>query len=568
MLEELNVHNYALIERASVFFTPGLNVLTGETGAGKSILVGALGLLFGLKGDIKTIRSGCDEAVVSGVVNLDTNSEALKWLKEREILPEDNRIIIRRILKKKTGRGSIYIQSSPVSGSDLNVLMSMLFDMHGQHEHQSLLKVDNHRKLIDRFGGYDEAVKSLSEDFINLSSRRKQYERLLKTEREILREMDILAFSVKEIEEAELRDGEEEELEREKTILSQHEKLFSLFSEVCEATSENRNGCLAGLRKARSAMDGIIAINPDMASFGKRLEDSFFEIEDIADTMKQQHSNMEFSTERLEACEEKLSVIYKLKKKYGNTVREIMEYCENSKKQIESMENREEEKKKLYSEISVLEKRLYAAAQDLSEKRKKSSIVLKQAVEERLKLLGMPKSEFNIEIKKKKSSSGKAICGSTGIDDIEFTISLNHGEPPRKLRKIASGGEISRIMLAIKSVIAETDNIGSLIFDEIDAGIGGKIAVAVGNHLMELSRNKQILCISHLASIAVYADNHIKVEKKILDNRTLTGFRRIDKEEKVKEIARMLSGDPLNKVSLDHAKEMLDKRAPKGAAYG
>ena len=558
MLEQLNVRNYALIDNISVNFIDGLNILTGETGAGKSILIDALGLLLGNKKDSSLIRTGSKETEVSGTVSIGKNKEAIAWLKEHEIEMENGAILIRCILKK-TGRSTIYIQSSPVTRSDLNLLTSFLFDMHGQHEHQSLLSLEKHRKVLDRFGGSESLALNLYNDFLQFKTLKKKYEKLQNAEREHLREMDLLSFAIKEIEQGHLSDEEEETLEKDRLILSQSEKLFRYLKDAIQNISEKREGTLYNLNLARSAMNGISAINQELLPLSKRLDDAFYEIDDVAETLKKYQSSVDFSPQRLEDCEQRLSEIHKLQKKYGDTIKDVLRYKEESSAKLETIENWKEDKLKYEKEISELEKIIFNTASDLSAKRKKAASELEKCIEDQLKILGMPMAVFKIEVKQQYAASGKPVCGQFGIDKIEFTISPNKGEPLKPLRSIASGGEISRIMLAIKSVLAETDDIQSLIFDEIDVGIGGEVALSVGEHLYKLSFSKQVLCITHLASIAVYADNHIKIEKGISDNRTVTKVKRINGEERAQEIARMLSGDSKGDTSLNHAKEMLEK---------
>jgi DNA repair protein RecN (Recombination protein N) len=558
MLEELHVVDFAIIDDLTVRFTEGLNILSGETGAGKSILVGAVGLLLGMKGDTESIRTGSDEAVVSGTVRIDGNREALQWLEDHEIEPEEGAIIIRRVLKR-SGRGSIFIQSSAVTRRDLSELTSYLFDMHGQHEHQSLLSIDNHRKLLDRFGEHEERTKQLAHDFGRLSSLKKQLESMQKSERERLREMDIISYAIKEIEEAGLQEGEEEELEKERRILSQHEQLFNQLETVHRRTAESRGGCVADLREALGAMEEIARIDEQLQPLQTRLEEAFYEIEDIVDTVREYQNNMQFSAERLEQCEQRLMTIHSLEKKYGDTIGEVLDYYRKSKEKLENMGNWEENKESLEREIHELEQKVYSQAHKLSELRKTVAQTLKARISEKLKLLGMEKAEFHIEIQQKKSPQGKPICGSYGFDTVEFTFSPNIGEPPKSLRAIASGGELSRVMLAIKSILAEKDTIQSLIFDEVDSGIGGQVAVAVGEHLHKLSRVKQILCITHLAAIAVRADNQLHVQKKEKEQRTITDVYTVEGDERVREIARMLAGDTNGEASLTHAQELLKK---------
>lgn len=558
MLEELTVSNFALIDRVSVRFSKGLNVLTGETGAGKSILIGALGLLLGMKGETQDIRTGFDEAMASAFIRVGENPRALQWLAERDIEPEDDGVMVRRVLRR-TGRGSIYIQSTPATRSDLQALTSSLFDLHGQHQHQSLLDARSHRVLLDKYGDTVEAAESLHQQFTRLSGLRRQREKMLAGERERLRELDILKFAVQEIDEAGLSPGEEEELDQERSILSQHERLYALLDEAYEAMAENRGGALAKLRTARDATDGIVGIDGSVTSLAKRIEDAFFELEDVAESLRQYQGGISFTPERLDAVEERLAALHRLEKKYGSTVQEVLDYAEEARERINRMENWEEDRAELESSIKQLEKELLAQAHDLSAKRKKAAHVLQEKIRETLQVLGMPKAEFRVEVSERIGESGRPSCGPHGIDNVEFTISPNPGEPPKPLQSIASGGEISRVMLAIKSVLAATDDIGCLIFDEIDAGIGGEVAIAVGEHLHNLAEHTQVLCITHLATIAVRADNHIKIEKVVSEDRTTTKVTQIEGRRKIEEVARMLAGDRTGELSLTHAEEMLRK---------
>ncbi|HUZ18494.1 MAG TPA: DNA repair protein RecN [Spirochaetia bacterium] len=561
MLEEIVVQNYALIDRITVHFGKGLNVLTGETGAGKSILIGALSLLFGAKGEADAVRTGAEEAVVSGVVRADANGEALSWLKLHDIAPEEGTVIIRRVLKR-AGRGSLFIQSTPVTRQDLEELTSFLFDMHGQHEHQSLLNRENQRLLLDRYGGTEERAGELASMFAAVTALKRRYEKLVSSERSQLREMDLLSFAINEIDGAALREGEEEELETERTILSQYEKMYTLLDTIHEKTADSKGGSLSLLRDARTAMDGIVVINPELSNLAKRLEDAFFEIEDVSEEVRRYQLSVQFSPDRLEEAESRLALIHRLEKKYGGTVREVLAYAAESKEQLASVENWQEDKSRLETEIAAGEKRLLAAAEALSKLRKSAAEGLTKLVSEKLLALGMPKARYVVDVSPRTNENGKVACGSSGIDQIEFMISPNTGEPLKPLRAIASGGELSRIMLAIKSVISETDHIGSLIFDEIDTGIGGEVGVAVGEHLRGLSEHKQVLCITHLASIAVCADNHIKVEKYVKGERTYTGVQQVTGPERVREVARMLAGDSADDVSLQHAEDLLKRYSP------
>ncbi|MBI9105100.1 MAG: DNA repair protein RecN [Spirochaetales bacterium] len=558
MLEELNVRNYALADALNVEFGPGLNILSGETGSGKSVIIGALGLVLGEKGDVGAIRTGSDETEVSAVVNINGNAQAALWLAEHSLQSEDGRVILRRILKQN-GRGGIYIQSSMVTRTDLADFTSLLFDIHGQHEHQSLLSADNHRRYLDSFAGLTETAEELKNSFMELSSVKKEYKALVADEREILREADLAAFAVKEIEEAKLQSGEIEQLENEHRLLSQAEKLFLLFEDMHSSLSESAGGALNGLRSGMKQLKELSSIDPLFEESSSRIENAFYETEDVLDGLERYKNDFDFSPERLGACEDRLSELLKLRKKYGDSVEEILGFLEESRKRINSIENREELKEEYAGRIASIEKSVLQTAAGLSEGRKAAAVELQGAIQRQLKALGMPKAEFRVLVEARTGDNGKPSCGMNGFDTVEFLISPNQGEPPKKLRNIASGGEISRVMLAIKTVLAEIDTVDCLVFDEIDSGIGGEVAVAVGEHLYNLSRFTQILCITHLASIAVRADNHIRVSKNTHDDRTFTQIRSIIGDERKAEVARMLSGDEDGEVSLKHAEELLSK---------
>lgn len=558
MLEELSIRNYALIDELDVQFESGLNILSGETGAGKSIVVGALGLLLGDKGDVSAIRTGSEEAEVSGLIRVDDQPDALRWLNERELEPEDGTVLLRRIVRS-SGKGSSFIQNSKVTRKDLQEFTAFLIDMHGQHEHQSLLSIDNHRRLLDQYAGNVELAANLYSDFYQLTRMKQELEQLRQSERDLLREKDLLEFSIQEIDAAQLKPGEEEELTQERSMLNQYEKLFELFQTTRDSVAENSGGALAGLREARRSLRQISEILPDMEEPASRLENAFYEVEDILQTVKGRQDQLTFSPNRLEECEERLQQIHKLEKKYGNSIDEVLAYRDTSKERLASMEQQEEQQEELAARIQQMETQVVKQAKRLSSRRKTAAEELEKRIEAKLQSLGMQNSHFQISTTYRESKNGGHACGPHGYDRIEFQIAPNRGEEMRPLREIASGGEISRIMLAIKSVFAETDQISALIFDEIDTGIGGEVARAVGEHLARLGAHKQILCITHLASIAVRADNHLKVVKFEQEGRTLTKVEPVTDAQRVEEIARMLSGDRNDETSRRHALELLER---------
>ena len=563
MLEELHVHAYALIDKVSVKFAPGLNILSGETGAGKSILVGALGLLLGDKTDTSIIRTGAEETTVSGVLSIEENEEARAWLAAHGVAAEEGGVILRRTLKS-SGRGSIFIQSTPVTRADLHEFCLHLFDLHGQHEHQSLLDLENHRLLVDRWSGTEELAGKFHQTYAELASLRERHSKLIADERERLRRTDLLTYAVNEIKAMKLKPGEEEELERELAILVHHEKLFTLLEDVHGQVAESAGGVLATLRKARHSMDEISGIDSSLARQAHQLEDAFYEIEDFAETIRQYKARTDYSPGRLDDVQSRLSAIRGLEKKYGDTIEEVLAYGAAGEQELASMENWEEEKKKLETDISRAEKQIAETARELSEKRKAGSAVLQKKIEAELRELGMPKVSFRVLITDAARADGTPVLTPWGRDAIEFVISPNLGEPFKRLRAIASGGELSRVMLAIKGVLAESDHVSTLVFDEVDAGIGGEVALAVGERLAALSGRKQVLCITHLATIAVRADNHLRIEKVTQGGRTVTRVEKVAGAARQEEIARMLAGDRTGEVSLQHAGELLARYGPGG----
>ncbi len=567
MLEELTIRDFALIDRVSVRFGPGLNLLTGETGAGKSILIGALGFLLGGKADTGIIRTGAEETLVSGVLDVSENPEARAWLAAHGMDCEDGTVVIRRSLKN-TGRGSVYIQNVPALRQDLADFTSLLVDIHGQHEHQSLLRPDSQRRLLDRFARIDAEVESLGERFSVLSSRRKEFESLAASERERAREAELLAYAVEEIAKAKLKPGEDVELAEEECLLSQFEKLAAALEGARDLLADPAGGVLPSLRKVRSQLESAQAIDAKVSDLARRVDDGYYELEDVADTLRHYMDGLRFSPERLEAVESRIAELQKLKKKYGDTLEEVIAYGKDGAARLERLSSWEEDKAARQAEIAALEREVYDAALAVSKSRASAGAELEERIASILRTLGMPNARFSIRLTRKESEGGKAVVGPYGIDEVDFLISPNRGEPLKELARIASGGEMSRVMLAVKTALADSDTIGTLIFDEVDAGIGGEVALSVGEHLHALAARKQVLCITHLASIAVRADTHYRVEKTVQQDRTVTRLEALSGEATAREIARMLAGDSKTEVSYAHAVELLRRYGSRRGSDG
>ncbi|MDR2784104.1 MAG: DNA repair protein RecN [Treponema sp.] len=563
MLEEITIKNYALIDSLSLSFQQGFNVLTGETGAGKSIIVGSLSFLLGGKTDGGVIRTGTDEASVSAMASIrNDNKEALDWLASRDIEIEESQVIIRRSIKS-SGRSAIYIQNVPVTRADLAEFMALLFDLHGQHSHETLMHGENHRKYLDGFAHLEHEVQDFNRGFLELADKRKILEAQAGMEKDRETRIEILQYAVDEITAANPQKGEIQELENESSRLGDFEKLTGYVNSAAEAFFDGGDSVLPLARRARTSLENASDIDGYLLPLLKRVEDMFYEAEDISEEFRNYRDLLSYDPERLEEVESRLNVLLKLKKKYGggntglfNDEDGILAYKERAEAEIESLSRIEENRDKLKMEIAVLEKNIVNRASALSRKRKDAACELSAKITEILTRLGMPHARFEAEVAPRGESG--LVCGPWGADNIGFLISANAGEPLKELSRIASGGELSRVMLAIKTVLSDADTLETLVFDEIDTGIGGEVAAAVGEYLSKIGKMKQIFCVTHLASIAVRADNHLKVEKKNESGRTFTNVTPLNAEERRGEIARMLAGDA-GAAALAHADEMLAK---------
>ena len=560
MLEELTVKNYALIDNAVLRFGSGFNVLTGETGAGKSILIGALSLILGGKGGVEEIRSGAEETEVTALLRIEETPELREWSDKYGIEPEDDTLIIRRIIRT-SGRGLASVQSVPVTRTALTELGSQLLDLHGQHEHQSLFQIPTHRKLLDRFAGLEDGVKEFSFKFIECAEMGKRIEELKEKRKNAVQEADFLKRALMEIESAQLKDGEEEELVERQKILSRHEELTREMERVVNTNSGERNAIIQLLRSAVEGLAKAREIDPSLTGLHERLSSTYYEIEDIVEDVRQRLDNADFNSAEMETVDARLNTISNLEKKYhSSSIAGLLAFIDEARLKLEAIDGREEEIKLLDEKRKSLQEVLSKDAAEISRKRSAASDILSRKVEDTLKSLGMLNARFSVLLDGKRSENGRTIIGPYGMDNVEFQLSANKGESLKPLKSVASGGEISRVMLALKTVLAESDPVPIMIFDEIDSGIGGEVARSVGSHLHKLSKRKQVFCITHLASIAVFADNHISVTKTQTIGRTATRVNIVDGQFRVKEVSRMLAGDKEDAASLAHAARLLEER--------
>lgn len=590
MLEDLNIKDFALIDNATIDFSKGFTVLSGETGAGKSLLIGALSFLLGGKSGVEQIRPGSHEAIVSGTFLLDEKDVSLErntavvergrnhlegnaddedecrnareWLFQHGIEAENDRILLRRYVREN-GKSGAWIGDTAVTRADLAQFSAFLVDIHGQHEHQSLMKVPEHRRFLDSFAGLNERVTAFTKLYADLVEKRRRLDELNANDASREQKMELLSFAIKEISEAKLKPGEDVALDDEETKLSSFEKLYSDIEAVNAALEGSGDGAVSLLKRIRGTAQHACDLDKSLDALSQRLESVFYELSDIASEYKNYERSLVFDPERLSQVQERQTLLYNLKKKYAASVsapiEDVMRYAEDAQKQLDAIEGGEAGKEQLKKDIALLEKQVYAEAKVISGERKTAATKMAQGVESVLSALGMKGTRFSVSIIEKNGTALEQKCGPYGMDNIEFLISANPGSPLQGLAKIASGGELSRVMLALKTILAESDPVQTLIFDEIDTGIGGEVAVSVGSHLKKLAKNRQVFCITHLASIAVYADNQVKIEKGVNAGATQTRVFPIDGETRVAEIARMLSGDPTSSESLGHARSMLQR---------
>ncbi len=545
MLEHLEIRNFALIENLSVDFSEGFNVITGETGSGKSIILGALGLLMGERSDTGAIRTGTDGILVDAVVSVPDNHEIIPWLKERGVEPEDGVLYIRRSVRANGARSLIHVQNQLFSRQDLCVLADSLIDMHGQSEHQSLLIPDRQRRILDSYSQNGALLDKCSEAFsriVELKARREELSRQLEEGR---RQEDYLRFALEEIENADIKPGEDEELKDRIKVLGQFESIFENVNAGTERLKEIRSG----IYDAVSSVAKASKVDDNLSEFTARLESAKIEIEDIASELREYLTSVDYSEDAVNAMQDRLASLQKLKRKYGPLLSDVEAFARKARETLDITENFEEHLQQCDRDLAKAQGEYDSIAEKLTNSRKKRALVLEKDIEAVLRTLGMPNAVFGIDVSESKPSVH-------GRDHISFEISANPGEEKKAIRDIASGGELSRVMLALKTVLAKADDIQTQVFDEIDSGIGGSVALSLARCISDLSKSKQVIAITHLASIASLADCQMVVSKSVENGRTYTHLRTVSGEDRVHEIARMLSGDE-SEVSLSHARSLL-----------
>ena len=564
MLQELRIQNLAIIDKLEIDFSNGLNVMTGETGAGKSIIVDALELVLGGRASAELIRTNADEAVVEAGFDIEGNNKIADLISSFGIENDESRVIIKRIVSR-TGKNRIYINNSLTNLSTLSAIGDELVDIHGQHEHQSLLKTDKHIDILDAFGsaGYDKKIYELRRDvegcYNKLRSLKERLSELENKEKNRIKEEEFLRYQIREIEEAALNSKEDEELLSKKSVAANAGKLASLSNSAYEGLYEADASVIKELSKILNAVKEISKIDNRVEETVKLCESAVFQLEESADFLRGYKEKIEFDADEFAKIDDRLDLINRLKKKYGSTIEDILLSLEEAKKRLQGMEKLDEDIGDIKAGIDKERKDASIISVELSKKREKVAKDIEKKVEAELSDLNMKKTRFVVKMWKESGSDTEDGFSLTtkGIDKIEFLISANLGEEPKSLSKIASGGELSRIMLALKAILADADSVPTLVFDEVDAGIGGGVAETVGERLKRIAKGHQVFCITHLPQIAGYADSHYFVEKKAEGSRTITKVVKLKEDGRVKELARMLGGKKITETTLKHAEEML-----------
>lgn len=573
MLSELSIHDFAIIDQLHLGFGPGFNVLTGETGAGKSIIIDAVSLLLGGRGETDWIRTGADQAVIEGVFVLDEETQAVvNPLLERDGLEGDAPAVLglaREI--RREGRNVCRVNGRAVTLKVLGGIGQHLVDIHGQTEHLSLMRVREHVDLLDRYGELWPLRARVAALVRQLRAVRSDLGDLRRDERELARRVDLLQYQVSEIEAARLEPGEEPELAQERTRLANAEQLQELASEGFQALyegGEDQASAVDLLQVSTRALAGLARLDPSTASLGQQAETVSYQLEDLAESLRDYRDRVEFNPRRLEQVEDRLALIRNLQRKYGASIEEVLAFAGRARHDLDAIEHSEERIAELEAEEDRLLYQIGDVGAELSTRRREAGEQLSAGIEAELGELSMARARFGVDFAWRDADDGAYVEGRrvafdlTGLDRVEFLVAPNVGEPLKPLVRIASGGETSRLMLALKTVLAQADRTPTLIFDEIDAGIGGRVGAVVGQKLWGLTisdgpkiRNHQVLCVTHLPQLACYGDLHLQVRKGVVGDRTLTSVQPLEQESREREIAGMLG--TVTRKTRASAREML-----------
>ena len=547
MLSLLHIENIAVIERSDISFDRGFNVLTGETGAGKSIVIDAISAILGERAYRDMIRTGTSKASVRAVF---TDVPELSWFKENGVEYDSETVIQREI--HMDGKNICRVNGSLVSVSILRKLGIQLINIHGQHDSASLFEEDNHLTFLDSFADNEGLRADYLEKYEAVAKLRREIDRMTMDEGEKLRRMETLRYQIAEIEKAELEAGEDETLEERRKLLQNAEKLSNGMDEAVECLygGDDSDGAAGLLAQAEYALAKLARFSDSFAAIHERVNDLKYQVQDAAEEVRDARDELSYSADELEQIEERLDVIHKLRRKYGVTCADILEYLDKAKKELDDIEFADDHLERLKKKLHRAEKEAWEAALVLRENRKKTALSMSQRILTELAQLDMPRVQFSCEFRELELTAN-------GADAVAFYMSANAGEALKPMSKVASGGELARIMLAMKNVLAEKDDVATLIFDEVDTGVSGRAAQKVAEKLRAVARHKQVLCVTHLPQLAALANTHLLIAKSERDGRTFTSVTPLDIEGRKRELARIIGGTNITDTTLKSAEEML-----------
>ena len=552
MLEMLHIENVAVIEQADIQFRPGFNALTGETGAGKSIVIDAMGAVLGGRTSRDLIRTGSKKALVSAEFSgVPTD---LAGLAECGGEPDEDGVLLLQREMDADGKNVCRVNGRPVTVSQLRALGRNLLNIHGQHDGQQLLDEEQHGAYLDRFGRLEGALESYRRVYGEMAELRGQMDALKMDEAEKARRIDTLRFQIDELERAELRPGEEEELLERRDLLRNGEKYLAAVggADQCLNGDDERSGAVSLIQEAENALSHLKNRNTRIEEIWERLEQLRCEAYDLAETVRDLAGEFDFSPEELDEVESRSDQLYRLKKKYGASVEDMLEYLDRSRRELDEIETADDMLARLAEKLTKAQKAVSAAGAELTKARKAAAAELEQRILKELRDLDMNRVRFSIEFTEKEP-------GPDGCDTVRFLMSANAGEDLKPIARIASGGELARIMLALKNVLAEQEQVGTLVFDEVDTGVSGRAAQKVAEKLAQVSRRKQVLCVTHLPQLAAMADSHFSVEKRERKGRTFTEVVQLDRDRRMAELARLTGGSKVTDALLQSAGELLDE---------
>lgn len=554
MLSSLTIKNFAIIDKIQIDFQPKMTVLTGETGAGKSIVIDALGLLAGGRGSADYIRKGKKKALLQALFILPKNAPAYRILDEVGISYDDNGLILQRELYRN-GHNICRINGELVNLTNMRRVGETLIDIHGQNEHQELMRPDKHLSLLDSFANKQlRALKDkYSESYQQYRKEKASLEKKEKNEKDWVQRLDMLQFQVQEIKTAQLQPEEEEQLAEEKEQLDNYQAIHDALENSYQLLSGEENDALGQVGSVMEQMQRVAEFSPDLGQISQRITDAYYGLSDSVRDVSNQLATMEWDEDRLDQIEHRLDDIHQLKRKYGNSISEILNYYQKIKSELKGMQQTDADSDEQKDRVDELFKKSKQIARQLSSERKKSAVQLEKAVHKQLKALYMEKAVFSVKFLQGTDER----LNSEGLDQVEFYIQTNPGESMGPLARIASGGELSRVMLALKTIFAQRQGVTSIIFDEVDTGVSGRVAQAIAEKISLIAQSSQVLCITHLPQVAAVSDHHYLVTKHVQDGRTETRVERLRQSEKIEELARMLAGTEITDLARKHAAELL-----------